>query len=256
MKRITAILIVAIVALSGSAAAQCNKEIAKPQKPRDVARLNWRAAGRTWQVVLSWQTESVSDDGEEEASVVLFVRDNLKHPKLGEFKNYSLTPNRCNSGIDPSLSTVKLMGRDFLLVTVPDGGSSGTVIMAVMYSIDEKGHLTAVFQSCYRGHYLATPECRFMLRSYIRPENADGSRFSWVYEFPDLEWVRKKSECAKAKLDRVEFRYEWKNGCFPVVDPPKGSSDRLILPNWDEKECVMGRGLPPKAGPRDGGAGK
>ena len=255
MKRITAILVVAIVALSGSARAQCNREVTKPQKSRRVARLDWTSAGRTWQVALFWRTLSVSDNGEEEASVGLFVRDNIEHPKLGEFKSYDLTPSRCNSGIDPSLSTVKLMGRDFLLVTVPDGGSSGTVILAMMYSIDEKGHLTEVFQGCYRGHYLATPECRFMLRSYIRPENADGSRFSWVYEYPSLEWVRKKSDCAKAKIYRVEFSYEWKNGCFPMT-AADDSGHRLTLSNWDEKECVMGRGLPPKAAPRDGGAGK
>ena len=253
-KMITACFV--LLLLTGSAWAQCNKEITKPQKPRKVAKLNWTANGRIWQAGLSWHTLSVSDNGEEEATAALAVEDNLEHPKIGDFRVYHPTPDRCNMQVDPSLSTVKLMGRDFLLVTLPQGGVSGSVVVSFMYSIDEKGHLTQVFHSAYRGHYLRTPECRYLLRSYIRPENEDGSRMAWVYEYPDIEWVRKKSECAKAKIDRLVFTWSWKNGCFASEpDEKRDFGTRLITP-WDEKECVPGVGLAPKAASPDGGAGK
>ena len=245
----------ALLLLTGGARAQCNKEITKPQKPRKVARQDWTAAGRVWQVVLSWRTKSVSDNGEEEAAVVLGVRDNIEHPKIGDFRVYDLTPDRCNLQVDPMLSTVKLMSRDFLLVTLPDSGGSGSVVMAYLYSIDEKGHLTQVFHSVYRGHFLRSLECRYLWKSYIRSESADGSRFTWVYEYPLLEWVHKKSECAKAKIDRIEFTYTWKNGCFPVEEPAKQRWVRLTT-DWDADECVPGVGRVSKNSTPDGGAGK
>ena len=241
-----------LLLLAGRADAECNDEIRSPQKPRDVARLKWTAAGRTWEVALSWLTESVSDDGQEEATAGVGAWNDRRLRTKGESRIFDLTPNRCDLGIDPSLSTVKLMGRDFLLVTLPDGGTSGSVVLAWMYSIDETGHLTQVFHSAYRSQYIRTPQCRYQLRSYIRPENADGSRFSWVYEAPGREWVRKKSECAKSKTRQVAFIYEWKNGCFPAVEQPNRNLGRLIT-DWDEEECLMGKGLVTKATPPDGG---
>ena len=244
----TILTLLALLLLAGNAEAQCNRVIRKPQKPRDVARMNWTAAGRVWQVMLSWETYSVSDNGDEEASVGLFVRDNIKRPTIGDSKLYDLTPNRCDLQIDPQLSAVKLMGRDFLLVTLPDNGGSGSVVIAWMYSIDEKGHLKQVLHSAMTGHMWRSPECRNLLRSYIRPESADGSRISWVYEYPTAEWVKKKSECAQLKIAQDSYPFEWKGGCFPALDAPKASADRLIT-RWDN-ECITGKGLVVKAAPK------
>src|SRR5262249_16884417 len=142
MKILGAMMILLLSA--ASAAAQCYKEVRKPQKPRTVARFDWNAAGRRWQVALIWQTMEASDTSEEGAEGVLGVRDDLKHPKIGDLELYRLAPNRCDLRITPQLSTVKLMGHDFLLVTLPDShshnGDSG-VVVAVMYSIDVKGKL-------------------------------------------------------------------------------------------------------------------
>ena len=241
----TLLSLLALCLFAGAAHAQCYKEIRKPQKPRDVVRLAWKATGRTWQVLLSWQTASVSDEGDEVANVVLAVRDNLKKPKIGDFRVYDMTPNRCDLPIDPQVSTVKLMGRDFLLVTVPDGGDHGTALVARMYSIDEKGHLTQVFYSVQRGHMLRGPECRSLLRSLIRPANEDGSRIAWVYEYPNVEWVEKKADCAKAKIETQSYAYQWINGCFAIVDRAAGGSERLLT-RWDDETCVSGKGMVPK----------
>ena len=241
--------LIALLLLGGTAQAQCNKEITKEQKSRQVARLHWRAAGRTWDVALFWRTESVSDNGEEEATVVLRADDDPRHPVLGDGRVYHLTPDRCDLEIDPQLSTVKLMGRDFLLVSVPDASGSGSAVVAWMYAIDEKGHLTQVFHSVLRGLFMRGDECRPLVKSYIRADNADGTKISWVYESPDLEWVRKKADCKKAKIERIAYTFEWKNGCFPMIDPAQGRGDRLIIPEWDEEECVTGVGLVCKAKP-------
>ena len=99
----------------GAARADCTDEIHKPRKPHDVARMDWTAAGRKWQVALFWTTEWGGENGEEKAIVILAVRDNLRHPILGDARNYYLAPNRCDKPIDPSVSAVRLMGLDFLL---------------------------------------------------------------------------------------------------------------------------------------------
>src|SRR4051812_18293381 len=80
--------LVLLLASVGVARADCTDVVRKPQKPRDVARLDWSAAGRKWQVALVWQTMSVGDNGEEEAEVVLAVRDNLKRPTIGALEHF------------------------------------------------------------------------------------------------------------------------------------------------------------------------
>ena len=242
----TLIVSTLLFTLVGGAHAQCNKQIEKAQKVRRMARLDWTAAGRTWHVALTWKTKSVSDNGEEEATAVLAVWDNLQHPTIGDFKVYDLTPDRCFLGIDPQLSTVKLMGRDFLLVTVPDGGGGGgSVVVATLYTIDEKGRLATVLHSAYRARMWSSDLCRDRLRSYVRAENADGSRIAWVYEHPTSQWVRKKSDCPSLKLARVARTYSWINRCFPA-DPASDPthSDRLIT-QWDEEQCLPGIGVVP-----------
>lgn len=247
-----------LLLLAGQAHAECYKEIRKPQKPRTVAQADWNAAGRTWKVALKWETRSVSDEGDEEAVVGLGVFDDLRRRKVGDSQIFRLTPNRCDMPIDPQLSTVKLMGRDFLLVTLPDGGDHGTALVAWMYSIDEKGHLTQVFHSVQRGHMLRGPECRSSLRSVIRPDpaagaaGADGSRIVWDYEYPNVEWVAKKADCAKAKIEKQSYAYEWINGCFAVADRAAGGSERLLT-RWDDETCVSGKGLVPAKEKHAGG---
>ena len=253
--RLAALVLGGMLAMAHVASAQCNREIRRPQKAHDVVRGKWTAGGRTWETALSWRTLSVSDNGEEKADVVLAVRDHLDAPTIGDLKLYQLDPNRCDLPIDPQLTPVKLMGRDFLLVTLPDTRGTGGqgLVVAWMYSLDDKGKLHQVFQSAYEGHYMRTPQCRSLTKSHVRPLNDDGSRIAWVYEYPGVESVRKKSECARAKVERIEHTWEWKNGCF-ALEPDQPRHYRLGT-DWD-KVCVPGTGRAPKAGTKapDGGA--
>lgn len=241
--------LVAVTLWASAASAQCTKAIRRPQKAHSVARTEWTSNGLAWAVDLTWRTISVSDNGEEEAASVLTVTDRARNPNRGDYRVYHLNPNRCDMPTLPRVSTVKLMGRDFLLVTLPDTRGTGGegLVVAWMYSLDEQGKLHQVFHGAYHGHYFRSAECRPFTKSEIRPVGGDGSRFNWIYEYPDVESVRKKSECRTAKRGREEHAWEWKNGCFALApdQPRKGRLDT----DWDD-QCIPGVGMKAKDTPK------